>query len=221
MDDLDIMNDQVERLRDRVVSAAVFVASAASASLVVSDLRQYFVLVSVGAAVWLLVEGIRLRSARSDRDAALDQLVLTGSRDPRCERRRLVLGSPQLHHRLAGMLRQTCDQAHCYTPGALWLVDRQAVHAVEHDLRELARVFDRDAGRLPPAAVALVRYLLWSRLSPLYDVHLDPQSKRRAVQATQRIVARCRAELEDHRSPALADPPPHQTARPSPQRGRG
>jgi hypothetical protein len=164
---------------------------------VVSEVRAYFVLVSVGAAGWAVIAGARLRVASRDREATLDRLVPAGSCDPRCERRRAYLESAQLHHRLARMLRQTCEQARYRTPSAMWMVDHQIVHAVEHDLRELATVFDTAAGHLPPTAVALVRLLVASPSSPLYELHPTAESERRAIQTTQRILDRCRAELDD------------------------
>jgi hypothetical protein len=94
------------------------------------------------------------------------------------------------------MLRETCEQSRLATSSAAWFVDHRAVRAVEHDLRALAAVFDDDAGHLPPAAVALVHYLLASRFSPLYQAHRDAGAERQAIQTTQRIIARCRAELD-------------------------
>jgi len=129
--------------------------------------------------------------------STLDRLVLAGSCDPRCEQRRAYLESARLHHRLARMLRQTCEQARYRTPSAVWMVDHQIVRAVEHDLRELATVFDTAAGHLPPTAVALVRLLVASHSSPLYQLHPTAESERRAIQTTQRILARCHAELHD------------------------
>lgn len=194
---LDIIDRRVGLLRERVVSAVSFLVAATLASVVVSEARAYFVLVSLGAAGWAVIAGARLRVASRDREATLDRLVLAGSCDPRCQRRRAYLESAQLHHRLARMLRQTCEQARYRTPSAMWMVDHQIVHAVEHDLRELATVFDTAAGRLPPTAVALVRLLVASPSSPLYELHPTAESERRAIQTTQRILARCRAELDD------------------------
>jgi hypothetical protein len=206
MNDLDAIERRVEWLRDRLVSALAFTIAAAVASVLVSESRAFFVLVSMGACGWVWLESTRLRLAVFDLRSALDELVLAGSRDPRCERRRLDLRSARLQHRLARMLRQTCEQARCYAPsGALWGVDRQAVHAVERDLRELATVFEAGAGHLPPPAVALVHLLLASRFSPLYEVHPDTASERRAIQTTQRIIARCHAELDAPEHPVLVD----------------
>jgi hypothetical protein len=181
-------------LRERVSALAVSL-SAAVAGAALPGLRSYFELLSLGAAGWLVVDGVRLRLASFARRSALDQLVLAGSWDPRCPRRRADLESERLQRRLARMLRQTCEQSHCSTAGSLWLVDREVVHAVEADLRELATVFDHNAGHPPPAAVALVHLLLASRASPLFEVHLDPASERRAIQTAQRLGARCRTEL--------------------------
>jgi hypothetical protein len=196
MGDLDRIDGRMEWLRERVVSAVSFLVASTVASILVSELRAYFVLVSLGAAGWALTAGARLRSASRDREAMLDRLVLAGSCDPRCERRRAYLGSAQLHHRLARMLRQTCEHARYRTPSAMWMVDHQIVHAVERDLRELATVFDTAAGHLPPTAVALVRLLVASPSSPLYQLHPTAESERRAIQTTERILARCRAELD-------------------------
>jgi hypothetical protein len=193
---LDTIDRRIEWLRERVVSAVSFLVASTVASVVVSELRAYFVLVSLGAAGWALIAGARLRVSSRDREALLDRLVLAGSCDPRCERRRAYLESAQLHHRLARMLRQTCEHARYSTPSAMWMVDHQIVHAVEPDLRELAKVFDSAAGHLPPAAVALVRLLVASPSSPLYQLHPNAESERRAIQTTQRILARCRAELD-------------------------
>jgi len=199
MDGLDTIERRVERLHERLVSAFALSAAAVAASVVVSGVRAYFVLVSLGGAAWVLIESFRWRVAAADRESALDELVVAGSSDPRCGRRRADLGSARYQHRLAQMLRQTCEQSHCYRPGAAWLVDREAVHAVERDLRELATVFDHDAGHLPPAAGAVVHLLLASKSSPLYEMHPDPASERRAIQTAQGIIARCRAELDDRR----------------------
>jgi hypothetical protein len=196
MGDLDRIDGRMEWLRERVVSAVSFLVASTVASILVSELRAYFVLVSLGAAGWALIAGARLRAASRDREAVLDRLVLAGSCDPRCERRRAYLGSAQLHHRLAQMLRQTCEHARYRTPSAMWMVDHQIVHAVERDLRELATVFDTAAGHLPPTAVALVRLLVASPSSPLYQLHPTAESERRAIQTTERILARCRAELD-------------------------
>jgi len=194
---LDTLDRRMEWLRERVVSAVSFLVASTVASVVIPELRAYFMLVSLGAAGWALIAGAQLRATSRDREAMLDRLVLAGSCDPRCERRRAYLESAQLHHRLARMLRQTCEQARYRTPSAVWMVDHQIVRAVEHDLRELATVFDTAAGHLPPAAVALVRLLVASPSSPLYELHPTAESERRALQTTQRILARCRAELDD------------------------
>jgi hypothetical protein len=144
----------------------------------------------------VLIESVRLQFTAFDRESALNQLVLAGSRDPRCESRRADLRSAQFHHSLARTLRETCEQSHGATQG-VGFVDRRAVRAVEADLRDLAAVFDNDAGRLPPTAAALVDLLLSPRESPLFGVHPDSTSERHAVQTVQRIIARCRSELGD------------------------
>ena len=197
MEGLDAIDRRAASVRDRLVSACAFLAAAGAAAAAIPQLRAYFGLVALGAAGWAAVEGVRVRLAAFDRESTLDQLVLAGSQDPRCERRRRDLRSAQLQYRLARILRDTCEQSHCSAPGALWFLDRQAVHAVEHDLRELARVFDHDAGHLPPAAVAGVHLLLSPRLSPLFEAHPDAASERRAIEAVERLISRCRAELAD------------------------
>ena len=202
MNDLDSMDQRVGWLRERLVSALAFTLAAGVAAVVVTELRAYFALVTLGAICWALVEGARLRLAAFDRESMLDELVTVGSCDPRCERRRADLGSALLHRHLARMLRQTSVEAHRYTPTTtMSLGDRHVMHAVEHDLRELAMVFDEDAGNLPPAAVALVHFLLLSRSSPLCMVYPDAVSQRRATETAQRIIARCRAELDDRERP--------------------
>lgn len=197
MDDLDAIERHLNRLRERLVSALALVVAAAVASIAISELRAYFALVSLGAGGWVLIESVRLQFAAFDRESALNQLVLAGSRDPRCESRRADLRSAQFHHSLARTLRETCEQSHGATHGGVGFVDRRAVRAVEADLRELASVFDNDAGRLPPTAAALVDLLLSPRESPLFGVHSDSTSERHAVQTVQRIIARCRSELGD------------------------
>ena len=201
MSDLDRIDRRAEWLRDRLVSACALTLAAGVAGTAVPEVRAYFALVALGAVGWALLEVSRLRLTAFDRESALDQLVLAGSCDPRCERRRADLGSAQLQYRLAQILRETCEQSHSCAPGALWFLDRRAVHAVEHDLRELARVFDRGAGHLPPAAVASVHLLLSPRLSPLFGAHADPASERRAIETVELIISRCRAELEDADAP--------------------
>jgi hypothetical protein len=209
MDDLDAIERHLNRLRERLVSALTLVVAAGVASIAIPELRAYFALVSLGAGGWVLIESVRLQFAAFDRESALNQLVLAGSRDPRCESRRADLRSAQFHHSLARTLRETCEQSHGATQG-VGFVDRRAVRAVEADLRELAAVFDNDAGRLPPTAAALVDLLLSPRESPLFGVHPDSTSERHAVQTVQRIIARCRIELGDsehgeHRSAEYQD----------------
>jgi hypothetical protein len=210
MHDLNTIEREVGRRQERLVSALAFTASAGAAAALAPELGTYFVLVSLGAVGWMLVEWARLRLAELERESALDELVLSGSWDPRCERRRADLGSPRLHHRLARMLRETCEQSRFAAPSAAWFVDHGAVRAVEHDLRALAAVFDDDAGHLPPAAVALVHYLLASRFSPLYQMQRDAAAERQAIETTERIIARCRAELDWVRAPGR--PSEHQEA---------
>ena len=198
MDDLDEIARRSARHQERLVSAVAFSAAAGAAALLVPADRSFMLLVAVGAMVWAAFEVARLGVAGGDRVAALDRLVLAGSSDPRCEQRRLQLRSPRVHHCLAQMLRQACRQSHRDTPGtlSLWLLDRRAVQAVEDDLEELAEVFDKDAGHLPPEAVVRARMLIVPRPSPLYTVtYLDTISSQRAVRDAQLMIARCRAEL--------------------------
>ena len=78
----------------------------------------------------------------------------------------------------------------------MWLLDWRAVQAVEDDLEELAEIFDRDAGHLPPEAVVRARMLLAPRSSPLYTAtYLDAVSSKRAVRDARLMIARCRADL--------------------------
>ncbi len=84
----------------------------------------------------------------------------------------------------------------------MWLLDRRAVRAVEDDLVELARVFDNDAGHLPPEAVVRARMLIAPRSSPLYTVtYMDAVSSTRAIREAQLMIARCRAELHRYAPP--------------------
>jgi hypothetical protein len=198
MDDLDEIARRSARLQDRLVSAVTFSAAALASALLVPAERSFMLLVAVGAVAWAVIEVTRLWVAEGDRVVALDRLVLAGSADPRCERRRSQLRSPRVHHRLARMLRQTCQQSHRRSPGtiSLWLLDRRAVRAVEDDLEELAEVFDNDAGHLPPEAVVRARMLVAPRSSPLYAVtYMDAVSSKRAIRDAQLMIARCRAEL--------------------------
>lgn len=198
MDDLDEIARRSARLQDRLVSAVTFSAAAGAAGLFVPAERTFMLLVAAWAAAWAVIEVTRLWGAAGDRVATLDRLVLAGSSDPRCERRRSQLRSPRVHHRLAQTLRQTCQQSHHSSPGtiSLWLLDRRAVQAVEDDLEELAEVFDNDAGHLPPEAVVRAHMLVAPRSSPLYTVtYMDAVSSKRAIRDAQLMIARCRAEL--------------------------
>jgi hypothetical protein len=198
MDDLDEIARRSVRLQDRLVSAVTFSAAAGAAALLVPAERSFMLLVAVGAAAWALIEVTRLWLAQGDRVAALDRLVLAGSSDPRCERRRSQLRSPRVHHRLARTLRRTCQHSHHSSRGALslWLLDQRAVQAVEGDLEELAEVFDNDAGHLPPEAVVRARMLIAPRSSPLYTfTYMDAASSKRAIRDAQLMIAHCRAEL--------------------------
>ena len=200
MDDLDEIARRTARLQDRLISAVAFSAAAGASALLVPAERSFMLLVAAWAAAWAVIEVIRLWDAAGDRVAALDRLVLAGSSDPRCERRRSQLRSPRVHHRLARMLRQTCQQSHRHSPGimSLWLLDRRAVRAVEDDLEDLAEVFDHDAGHLPPEAVVRVRMLIAPQSSPLYTVtYMDAAASKRAIRDAQLMIARCRAELRN------------------------
>ncbi len=200
MHDLDEIAGRSARLQERLVSAVTFSVAACAAALFVPAERSFMLFVAMWAAGWAVIEVMRLWGAAGDRVAALDLLVLAGSSDPRCERRRAQLRSPRIHHRIARTLRQTCQQAHRNSPGimSLWLLDRRAVQAVEDDLEQLAEVFDDDAGRVPPEAVVRARLLVAPRSSPLYAVTcMDPVSSKRAIRDAQLMIARCRAELRD------------------------
>lgn len=121
MDDLDEIARRSAQLQDRLVSAVTFSASAGAAALFVPVERSFMLLVAVGAVVWAVIEVTRLWVAAGDRVVALDRLVLAGSSDPRCQRRRSQLRSPRVHHRLARTLRQTCQQSHHSSAGIISL----------------------------------------------------------------------------------------------------
>ena len=195
MSDLNTIERRAERLRERLVSALAFASAAAVAAIVVADWRRYLLFVAVGACAWSLVEAVRLRFAADDRESALDQLVLAGSRDPRCRRRRAELASARVQRAVARSLRRTCEDSHYTGIGSATILDRHAVHAVEQDLRELAAAFDRCAGHLPPEAVVRTRMLIAPPSSPLYAPHPDGASEKHAVQDAVRLIARCRADL--------------------------
>jgi hypothetical protein len=196
MDDLNAIDRHVERLRGRLVSALAFAAAAAAAALVPA-IREYLLLVGAGAAGWASVEAGRLMLAATERRSVIDRMVLAGSRDPRCLGRRAELRSARSQHEVARMLRETCAQAHSRSPGGVSVVDRHTVRAVEHDLRELAALIDHDAGHLSPEAAIRALRLVSSPGSPLYDVHPDEASERRAIEATERMIDECRGEITD------------------------
>ena len=93
MSALDEIGRRVAQLQERLVSAVVFAAAAAAAALVVPPERRFMVCVCLGAAGWAMIECFRLHVAGDDERETLDQLILVGSCDPRCERRRAQLRS--------------------------------------------------------------------------------------------------------------------------------
>ncbi len=195
VNDLDAITRRIARLQERLASAVVFAAGACAAALLIPAERGLMLRVAVGAAGWAAIELFRLGLADGDRIEALDALVLAGSRDPRCERRRAELRSRRAQQRMARMLRQTCAQAHDRTPSAgWWILDRRAVRAVEADLRDLAAAFDRDAGQIAPEAVVRTRMLLVSPASPLCAVGVADATET-AITDAEAMIARCRAEL--------------------------
>ncbi len=196
MNELDAIARRIARLQERLASAFVFAACAAAAALLIPAERRLMLWVAAGAAGWTAVELLRLGMADGDRVETLDALVLSGSRDPRCERRRAELRSRRAQQRVARMLRQTCAQAHDRTPSAgWWILDRHAVRAVEADLRDLAAAFDRDAGHIPPEAVVRTRMLIASPASPLCAAGVADAAGARAIADAEAMIARCRAEL--------------------------
>lgn len=197
MEDLNAIDRHVERLRERLVSALAFAASSAIAALLVPALREYLALVSAGGAGWAAIEIGRLMIAATDRRSAIDQMVLAGSRDPRCLGRRAELRTARSQHEVARMLREACAQAHSRSPAGVSVVDRHTVRAVEHDLQELAALIDHDAGHLSPEAAIRALRLVSSPGSPLYETHPDEASERRAIEATERMIDECRDEIDD------------------------
>jgi hypothetical protein len=195
MNELDALTRRIARLQERLASAVVFAAGAAAAALLIPAERGLMAWVAAGAAGWAAIELFRLATADGDRVETLDALVLAGSRDPRCERRRAELRSRRAQQRVARMLRETCARAHERTPSAgWWILDRRAVRAVEADLRDLAAAFDRDAGHIPPEAVVRTRMLLVSPASPLYAGAVADADEG-AISDAEAMIARCRAEL--------------------------
>jgi hypothetical protein len=194
--ELDAIAHRIARLQERLASAIVLAAAAAAAALLIPAERGLMLWVAVGAAGWTAIELLRLGMADGDRIEALDALVLSGSRDPRCERRRAELRSRRAQRRVARLLRETCAQAHDSSPSAgWWILDRHAVRAVEADLRDLAATFDRDAGLIPPEAVVRTRMLIVSPASPLCAVGVAHAAEARAIADAEAMIARCRAEL--------------------------
>jgi hypothetical protein len=100
-----------------------------------------------------VLELIRLMFANDDRRRTVDRLVLVGSHDAHCERRRRELASAPTQHPVAQGLRRVCDQAHAPTPVACRVVNSQTVRAVEDELQQLAATVDEDAGHIPAAAI--------------------------------------------------------------------
>ncbi len=193
--ELDAIARRIARLQERLASAVVLAACAAAAALLIPAERDLMLWVAAGAAGWTAIELLRLGIADGDRVETLDALVLAGSHDPRCERRRAELRSRRAQLRVARMLRETCAQAYDRSPSAgWWVLDRRAVRAVEADLRDLAAAFDRDAGRIPPEAVVRTRMLIVSPASPLRAVGVAA-AEARPVTDAEAMIARCRAEL--------------------------
>jgi hypothetical protein len=142
-----------------------------------------------------VLELARLAIMEDDRRQAVDRLVLAGSRDARCARRRYELASARTQHEVARRLRAMCDQSHARTPLAFRVVDAETVHAVEGELQELAETLDADAGRIPAEAIVRLRQLIASPDSPLLAPHLDADAKRHSIEDAERLIARCRADL--------------------------
>ncbi len=195
MSELDEIARRTARLQERLVSAVVFLVGAGASALVVPAEPRFMPWVALWAAGWVAIELTRLRLASDDRLEALDRMILTGSHDPRCDRRRAQLRSPRVQRGLARTLRQTCAESENFHPVIGWLLDWGTVRAVEDDLRELADVLDHDAGHAAPEGVLRTRMLLASPTSPLCAARASADSRRRSVSEAERMIARCRADL--------------------------
>ncbi len=197
MSELDRIDGRIEHLTQRLVAAVAFAGASAAAALVVGAWGDYLWLVSGGAAGWAALELGRMMLANDDRRRAVDRLVLAGSHDARCARRRVDLASTRTQHAVAEGLRDVCVQAHTASPIAFRVVDPQTVRAVEHELQELAASVDEDAGHVPAEAIVRLRLLMSSPESPLLAPHLDADAKRRSIEDAERLIARCRADMHD------------------------
>jgi hypothetical protein len=197
MSELDRIDARTEHLKERLVSAMAFAGASALAALAAGAWHSYLWLVSCGALGWAVLEFVRLTFAVDDRRQAVDRLVLAGSRDARCARRRRELASARTQHAVAKSLRNVCIQADARTPVAFRVVDPQTVHAVERELQELAATLDADAGHVPAEAVVRLRQLISSPESPLLAPHLDAGAKLRSIEDAERLIARCRADMHD------------------------
>lgn len=195
--DLDQIDARSEQLKERLVSATAFAGASTVAALTVRGWRGYFWFVAVGAAAWAVTELVRRMLVDDDRRQAVDRLVLAGSRDARCARRRCELASARTQHDIARRLRRMCDQSHARTPLAFRVVDAETVQAVEPELQELAEALDADAGRIPAETIIRLRQLIASPESPLLTPHPDADAKRRSIEDAERLIARCRTNLHD------------------------
>jgi hypothetical protein len=203
---LEQMSMRVSLLQERLVSAVAFSSAAAAAAMVVPPGRQFMLWVSVGAAGWAMVELARLCSAGDDRRRMVDELILAGSSDSRCDHRRAQLRSAELHHALARTLRQTCARSHARGVPIDCLLDRSTVHAVEDDIRQLADLVDRDAGHVAPEAAARIRILVASSASPLYTQPPSRGSSGGAIRDAHSMINRCRADVPDRGIAGSLDP---------------
>jgi hypothetical protein len=197
MSELDRIDAQIEHLEQRLATAAGFAGASAATALVAGAWTDYFWLVFCGAAGWAALGLGRLALAADDRRRAVDRLVLAGSHDDRCARRRIELASARRQNAVAEGLRDVCMQAHAPTPIAFRVVDPHTVRAVEHELQELAATVEEDAGRVPAEAIVRLRLLIASPESPLLAPHLDADARRRSIEDAERLIARCRADLKD------------------------
>jgi len=197
MSELDRIDARTQELKERLVSALAFAATSTAAALAISIWQGYLWLVSGGAVAWAVLELVRLMFAEDDRRRAVDRLLLAGSHDARCARRRSELASARTQHDVARKLRDVCSQAHAPTPLAFRVVDPKTVHAVEKELQELAATVDADAGHVPAEAIVRLRQLISPPESPLLAPHLDADAKRRSIEDAERLIARCRADLHD------------------------
>lgn len=197
MTQLDRIDAGIEHRKERLVSAIAFASASAAAALAVAAWQDYLVYVSLGAVAWAVLELARLSLLEDDRRQAVDRLVLAGSSDARCARRRRELASARAQHDVARRLREMCRQSHARTPLAFRVIDAETVHAVEEELQELAETLDVDAGRIPAEAIVRLRQLIASPESPLLTPHLDAEAKRHSIEDAERLIARCRADLHD------------------------